>query len=395
MILKPRFKDYICTVSHPEGCKKNVLDQIEYTLSKNNIKGSKHALIIGASTGYGLASRIASTFGMGADTIGVIFEKPASERRTASSGWYNTAAFEEAAVKSGFNPITINGDAFSNEVKETVIEAIKKNFGKIDLIVYSLASPRRKDPASDVIYHSVLKTIDEVYENKSVDFHNKTVFNVKIDTASNSEIEETIKVMGGEDWKLWIEKLKEADVLDHGVKTLAYSYIGPELTHAIYKNGTIGKAKANLELAANDLNNYLSDINGTAYVSINRALVTQSSMAIPVVPLYISLLNKIMKEKNINEGCIQQIVRLFSDILYKENVPVDTDGRIRLDDLEMKEDVQKQISELWDKISTENLKELTDIDNFEDEFFKLFGFNRSDVDYSLDVNQNVEIKNLL
>lgn len=395
MILKPRFKDYICTVSHPEGCKKNVLDQIEYTISKSNIKGAKHALIIGASTGYGLASRIASTFGMGADTIGVIFEKPASERRTASSGWYNTAAFEEAALKSGFNPITINGDAFSNEVKEIVIEEIKKKFGKIDLIIYSVASPRRKDPNSDEIYRSVLKTIGEVYENKSVDFHNKTVFNVKIDTASDSEIEDTIKVMGGDDWKLWIEKLKEADVLDNEVKTLAYSYIGPELTHAIYKNGTIGKAKADLELAANDLNNYLSDIDGTAYVSINRALVTQSSMAIPVVPLYISLLNKIMKEKNINEGCIQQIVRLFSDILYKENVPVDTDGRIRLDDLEMREDVQKQISESWGKISTENLKELTDIDNFEDEFFKLFGFNRSDVDYSLDVNQNVEIKNLL
>lgn len=395
MILKPKFKDFICTVAHPEGCKKNIEDQIDYVQHKSIINGSKRILIIGASTGYGLSSRIAATFGMKAETIGIIFERPAANNKTASAGWYNTAAFENAAAASGYNPITINGDAFSNEVKEKTIETIKNTFKKIDLVIYSIASPRRKDPVSGEIYRSILKPIDQIYENKSVDFHNKNVFNIRLEPASNTEIESTIKVMGGEDWKLWIEKLKEADVLENDFKTIAYSYIGPEITYPIYKNGTIGNAKAHLELTANKLTNYLSKIHGHAYISVNRALVTQSSLAIPVVPLYISSLNKIMEEKGINESSIEQIVRLFSDILYKENVPVDTASRIRLDDLEMRADVQQEVLSIWDKITTDNLQELTNINNFEDEFFKLFGFNRPDIDYNLDVDPNVEIKNLV
>lgn len=395
MVIKPKFRNFICATAHPEGCKKNVLDQIDYVLSKNVIHGSKRALIIGASTGYGLASRIAATFGMGASTIGVIFEKPASNNKPASSGWYNTAAFQEAAIEAGYNPITINGDAFSNEIKEKTIEIIKNNFGKIDLVIYSIASPRRKDPISGETFYSKLKPINEIYKNKSVDFHNKDVFNVQIEPATNDEIKHTIKVMGGEDWKLWIEKLKEANVLEDGVKVLAYSYIGPQITHPVYKNGTIGMAKAHLESTANELNNYLSNINGKAYISINKALVTQSSLAVPVVPLYISLLNKIMKAKNIDEGSIEQMVRLFSEVLYKEDVSVDTSGRIRLDDLEMRNDVQEEILRTWDKITTENLEELTNIDDFEDEFFKLFGFNRLDIDYNLDTDPNININNLV
>lgn len=395
MVVKPKFKNFICTTAHPEGCKKNVLDQIEYVLGKNVIHGSSRVLIIGASTGYGLASRIAATFGMGANTIGVIFEKPASNNKTASSGWYNTVAFEEEAIKAGYNSITINGDAFSNEVKEKTIEIIKNNFGKIDLVIYSIASPRRKDPISGETFHSKLKPINEIYENKSVDFHNKNVFNIKIEPATNDEIKHTIKVMGGEDWKLWIEKLKEANILEDGVKVLAYSYIGPKITHPLYKNGTIGMAKTHLESTASELNSYLSNINGKAYISINKALVTQSSLAIPVVPLYISLLNKVMKEKSIDEGSIEQIVRLFSEVLYKENVSVDTSGRIRLDDLETRDDVQEEILGTWDKITTENLEELTNINDFEDEFFKLFGFNRSDIDYNLDTDPNIKINNLV
>lgn len=394
MIIKPKFKDFICTAAHPEGCKQNVLDQIKYTAEKGKINGAKRVIIIGASTGYGLASRVASTFGMDADTIGVIFERPASNHRTATAGWYNTAAFEEEANKHGYFSKTINGDAFSDEVKDKTIDIIKNTFGKVDLIIYSIASPRRKDPASGEVFYSKLKPIGKTYENKMVDFHSKIVSNIRIEPATDDEIQQTIKVMGGEDWNLWIKKFKESDVLEEGVKTLAYSYIGPEITHQIYRYGTIGKAKEHLESTAHELNSYLSDLKGNAYVAVNKALVTQSSLAIPVVPLYLSLLNKIMDEKGINEGCIEQIYRLFSTILYENNIVVDEKGRIRLDDLEMREDVQSEVLRTWDKISTENLSELTDIDGFQNEFFKLFGFKCSDIDYNKDINQHVEIINL-
>jgi Uncharacterized paraquat-inducible protein B len=395
MVIQPKFKDFICTAAHPEGCKHNVLDQIQYTLDKSTINGAKRVLVIGASTGYGLATRIVSAFGMKADTIGVIFERPASKIRTATAGWYNTAALDEAAQKNGRISITINGDAFSDEIKERTISAIKDNFGKVDLVIYSIASPRRKDPVSGETYHSKLKPIGQAYENKTVDFHSKVVSNIIIEPASEDEVHETIKVMGGEDWQLWIKALKSAGVLEEGAKTLAYSYIGPDITHDIYRNGTIGRAKEHLEATAHELIEYLSDIKGTAYIAVNKALVTQSSMAIPVVPLYISLLNKIMDEKNINEGCIEQMYRLFSDRLYKESLLLDSEGRIRMDDLEMRQDVQEEVLRLWDMIDTENLRELTDIDGFENAFFKLFGFNRKDIDYDKDVEVDIEITGLI
>ncbi|MDS0524816.1 trans-2-enoyl-CoA reductase family protein [Clostridium sp. SHJSY1] len=395
MIIKPRFKDFICITAHPEGCKNNVLTQIDYTLKKGKISGSKKVLVLGASTGYGLASRIVSTFGMNADTIGVVFEKPATNNRPATAGWYNTAAFQEQSRKHGFQSITINGDAFSKETKEKTIESIKNTFGKVDLVIYSIASPRRKDPNSDKVYNSTLKPIGDAYENKTVDFHTKVISNTKIQPATSEEIEETIKVMGGEDWKLWIEALSESNVLADGAKTIAYSYIGPDITHAIYRSGTIGKAKENLEKSAHELNELLSKSNGNAYVAVNKALVTQSSLAIPVLPLYISILNKVMDEKSINEGCIEQMYRLFSDFLYKKDVLLDSKGRIRLDDLEMRNDVQKEVLDIWNQINSDNINDLTDIDGFENEFFNLFGFAISDINYDAEVDLKVEIENLI
>jgi enoyl-[acyl-carrier protein] reductase/trans-2-enoyl-CoA reductase (NAD+) len=395
MIIKPKFKDFICVTAHPEGCKKNVLNQVDYTLKKGKISGSKKVLVLGSSTGYGLASRIVSTFGMNADTIGVVFEKPATNNRPATAGWYNTAAFEEETKKHGFQSITINGDAFSNETKEKTIETIKNTFGKVDLVIYSIASPRRKDPNSDKVYNSTLKPIGDTYENKTVDFHTKVISNTKIQPATSEEIKETIKVMGGEDWKLWIEKLSEADVLAHGAKTIAYSYIGPDITHAIYRSGTIGKAKEDLEKTAHELNEFLSKSNGNAYVAVNKALVTQSSLAIPVLPLYISILNKVMDEKSINEGCIEQMYRLFSAFLYKEDILLDSKGRIRLDDLEMRDDVQKEVLDIWNQINSDNINDLTDIDGFENEFFNLFGFAISEINYDAEVEPKVEIENLI
>ncbi|MBD7911279.1 enoyl-ACP reductase FabV [Clostridium cibarium] len=395
MIIKPRFKDFICITAHPEGCKKNVLDQVGYTLKKGKISGAKKVLVLGASTGYGLASRIVSTFGMDADTIGVVFEKPATNNKPATAGWYNTATFEEEAKKYGFQSKTINGDAFSNETKEKIIEVIRNTFGKVDLVIYSIASPRRRDPNSDKVYNSKLKPIGDIYENKTVDFHTKVISNTKIEPATSEEIEETIKVMGGEDWKLWIEKLSKADVLADGAKTIAYSYIGPDITHAIYRFGTIGKAKEDLEKTAHELNKFLSKSNGSAYVAVNKALVTQSSLAIPVLPLYISILNKVMNAKSINEGCIEQMYRLFSDFLYKEDILLDSKRRIRLDDLEMRDDVQKEVLDIWNQINSDNINNLTDIDAFENEFFKLFGFAISDINYDTEVEQKVEIENLI
>jgi enoyl-[acyl-carrier protein] reductase/trans-2-enoyl-CoA reductase (NAD+) len=395
MIIKPKFKNFICTTAHPEGCVKNVKEQINYVRNLQLSNGPKKALIIGSSTGYGLASRIVSTFGAGASTIGVIFGKPASQTRTAGPGFYNTAAFEKEANEAGYYCKTINKDAFSKEAKDTAIKLIKKDLGKIDLVIYSLASPRRVHPETGETFHSVIKAVGEVYKNKTVNFHSYKVSDVEIQPANKDEIEQTITVMGGEDWKLWIDSLNSAGVLAEGAITVAYSYIGPEITYPIYRQGTIGKAKEHLEATAKVLDKQLKKINGKAFVSVNKALVTQSSSAIPVVPLYISALYKIMKEKGIHEGCIEQIHRLFSDKLYGDNLQLDDKGRIRLDDLEMREDVQKTISDLWNKITTENVRELTNIDDFKNEFFKLFGFGHLDIDYDKDIDQYVEITECL
>ena len=395
MIIRPKFRGFICTTAHPEGCEKNVIEQINYAKNHKLIDGPKKVLIIGASTGYGLASRIASTFGSGASTIGVIFEKPASQNRTATSGWYNTAAFEKKASESGYYCKTVNGDAFSTEIKEKTIELIKKDLGKVDLVIYSLASPRRVHPITGDTFCSVLKPIEKSYKNKTVDFHSCNVSDIEIAPATEDEIKQTITVMGGEDWNMWIDSLIESDVLAEGAITVAYSYIGPEVTYPVYRQGTIGKAKEHLEETAQLLDKQLKKIKGKALVAVNKAVVTQSSSAIPVVPLYIAALFKIMKEKDIHEGCIEQICRLFSDRLYTDNLQLDDKGRIRIDDLEMRADVQKEVSDLWNKITTENITALTDIEDFRNEFFKLFGFGHEDLDYEKDIEENFDIPNIV
>ena len=385
MKIEPKFRGFICTAAHPIGCEENVKEQIEYVKSKTAVRGAKNVLIIGASTGYGLASRIVAAFSFGANTLGISFEKEASDKRTATPGWYNTKAFEKYAKEQGGFHKSINGDAFSNEVKEETINEIKNNMGKIDLVIYSLASPRRKDPVTGEVYSSVLKTIGEDFKSKTLDFHTFKISEVEVGRATEEEIKGTIKVMGGEDWKLWIEALREADVLAEGVKTLAYSYIGSELTYPMYNNGTIGMAKKDLDEKSKEINKILKDINGNAYVSVNKGLVTQASSAIPVVSLYISILFKVMKEKGIHEGCIEQCYRLFNDRLYGGELLLDEEGRIRIDDLEMREDVQKEIKDIWDKVNSSNVKEYSDAEGFREDFLKLFGFGFKNVDYDEDV----------
>ncbi len=395
MIIEPKTRGFICTTAHPKGCEKNILNQIDYIKSKGTLKNAKKVLVIGASTGFGLASRITSAFGSNASTIGVFFEKPPSEGRTATSGWYNTAAFEKAAHKEDIYAKSINGDAFSNEIKEKTIQLIKEDLGKIDLVIYSLASPVRTHPETGVRYKSTLKPIGSSYTNKTVDFHTGEVKEITIEPSTGQDIENTVTVMGGEDWEMWINALKKENLLSSDFKTVAYSYIGPELTKPVYRNGTIGKAKDHLESTAFTITNSLKEINGKAFVSVNKALVTQSSSAIPVIPLYISLLYKIMKEEGVQEGCIEQIYRLFSERLYLENVPTDQQGRIRIDDWEMRDDIQEKVSKLWNEASTETLPVIGDLEGYTTEFFNLFGFKFEGIDYENEVDEMVYIPGLV
>lgn len=382
MVVEPKVKGFICTTAHPEGCREGVRRQIAYCKEKGMTEGPKKVLVIGSSTGYGLASRIAVTYGYGADTIGVAFEKESNGRRTATAGWYNTKAFEEFAVADGYYAKSFNGDGFSKEMKEQVIETIRKDWGKADLVVYSMAAPRRT-LADGTTVSSVLKTVGTALTNKTIDLRNNEIKEVTVPVANEEEIANTVKVMGGEDWEDWIHALVDADVLaDHAV-TLAYSYIGPDVTHAIYKDGSIGQAKKHLYETSKKLTEEFSDKNLKAYVSVNKALVTQSSAAIPIVPLYISLLYKIMKEEGIHEGCIEQMQRLFMDKLPGQKT--DPDGLIRLDDWELRDHVQKKIEELWTKVTTENISELGDIDGYWEDFYHMFGFRYDNVDYSADV----------
>lgn len=398
MIIQPRTRGFICLTAHPDGALQAVKNQIEYVKSKGKIKnGPKKVLVIGASTGFGLSSRIAAAFGSDAATIGVFFEKPASEGKMGTAGWYNSAAFEKEAHAAGLYAKSINGDAFSDDIKKQTIDLIKKDLGQVDLVVYSLASPRRTHPKTGVAYASVLKPIGQPFTNKTVDFHTGVVSDITINPVENDEdIANTIAVMGGEDWKFWIEDLKAAGVLAEGVKTVAYSYIGPELTFPIYRNGTIGQAKNDLEATVPVLNELLKDLHGVSYVSVNKALVTQSSSAIPVVPLYISLLYKVMKANGTHEGTIEQMQRLFADRLYTENgeVALDSEGRIRIDDWEMAEDVQAEVAKYWDKVTTETLAEISDIDGYRKEFFNLFGFELEGVDYEKDTDENVKVPSI-
>ncbi len=398
MIIQPRTRGFICLTAHPDGAHQSIKNQIEYVKSKGNIKnGPKKVLVIGASTGFGIASRITAAFGSDAATIGVFFEKPASEGKMGTAGWYNSAAFEKEAHEAGLYAKSINGDAFSDEVKKETIDLIKKDLGQVDLVVYSLASPRRTHPKTGVAYSSVLKPIGQSFTNKTVDFHTGVVSDITIAPVENDEdISNTVAVMGGEDWKFWIEDLKAAGVLADGVQTVAYSYIGPELTFPIYRNGTIGQAKNDLEATVTVLNDLLKDLNGKSYVSVNKALVTQSSSAIPVVPLYISLLYKVMKAKGTHEGTIEQIQRLFAERLYTENgeVALDSAGRIRIDDWEMAEDVQAEVDKLWKQTTTENLSDISDIEGYRKEFFNLFGFEIDGIDYEKDANENVQVPSI-
>lgn len=401
MIIVPKVRGFICTTAHPEGCAANVKQQINYAKTRTFTTDKElRVLVIGASTGYGLASRIVASFSAKAKTIGVFFERSAlitdMTEKTASAGWYNSAAFEQEAALAGLYAKSINGDAFSVDLKKQTIDLIAQDWGGVDLVVYSLASPRRVD-ASGTVYNSVLKPVGESYKNKTVDFNTGKVSDVEIAPASMEEIDATIKVMGGEDLEDWINCLHHAKLLAKNCKVVAYSYIGPAMTYQIYRNGTIGHAKEHLEAAVKKINEFLiNNYNGRALVSVNKALVTQASAAIPVVPLYISLLYKVMKNKNIHEGCIEQISRLFTENLYNnDQYLLDQDGRIRVDDLEMREDVQQEVLKLWSIINTENLAEIADLTGYREEFYKLFGFNMLGVDYSKDYNVNVEIPSII
>ena len=395
MVVKPKTRGFICTTAHPVGCQQNVKNAIDYAKQHPNPNAPKRVLVIGASTGYGLACRIAAAFGNSAETVGVFFERPANGNKTATAGWYNNAAFEKYAKEDGLKFKSLNGDAFSKEMKAETIDAVKDIMtgGKIDLVVYSLAAPKRTDH-NGVTYSSVIKPIGEVYTSKTVDFHTEKVSDVSISPADKDEIEQTIKVMGGEDWLLWMEALKDADVLAENCATVAFSYIGPSITHAVYRDGTIGMAKLDLEEKSKKINDLLAPSGGKAFVSVNKALVTQASSAIPVVPLYISALFKIMKENGTHEDCTHQAVRLLEN-LYPDtkrdwsSLETDSEGRIRLDNLEMRDNVQKEVAELWDKIDSDNINELTDIKGYRDDFFALFGFGLDNVDYEQDVDINI------
>ncbi len=389
MIIKPKVRGFICTTAHPEGCKAIVREQIDYVKSQPHADGPKRVLVVGASMGYGLASRITAAYSFGAATLGIIFDKPANGARTASSGWYNTAAFEELAHDDGLYAKTINADANAAETKQKAIEIIKKDMGKVDLVIYSLAAPRRTT-ADGTTYTSVLKTVGAPYTNKTIDIKNRVVSDITVEPASEDEINATVKVMGGEDWKAWIDALKAADAIEDNAVTVAYSYIGPDITHPMYADGTIGKAKDHLFATSKQI----SAEGIKAYISVNKALVTQSSAAIPIVPLYISILFKVMKENNVHEGCIEQMYRLLNEKLYKGEAVTDEEGRIRLDDLEMQENIQKEVKALWNEIATENLPTHADLDGYYEDFYKLFGFMAKGVDYEADTNADVKIPSL-
>jgi len=396
MIIEPRMRGFICLTAHPKGCEQNVINQAGYIKSKGAVEGPKKVLVIGASTGFGLASRITAAFGGGAATIGVFFEKPPAENKTASPGWYNTAAFEKLAHQDGLYAKSINGDAFSNEIKQKTIDLIKSDLGQVDLVIYSLASPVRTHPVSGITYKSVLKPIGTRFQNKTVDFHTGKIADIAIEPANEEEIANTIAVMGGEDWAMWIAALQKDNLLARGATTVAYSYIGPSLTEAVYRKGTIGRAKDDLEAAAFAITDSLAAIEGKAYVSVNKALVTQASSAIPVIPLYISLLYKIMKQQGVHEGCIEQIHRLFKERLYANGkVPLDEKGRIRIDDWELRDEIQANVETLWKEATTDTLASIGDLEGYRTDFYNLFGFKVDKVNYSEDINELVEIPGLV
>jgi enoyl-[acyl-carrier protein] reductase / trans-2-enoyl-CoA reductase (NAD+) len=386
MVIKPMIRNSICMNAHPVGCRVGVKEQIDFVRNRGKIEGPKRALILGCSGGYGLATRIVAAFGSGAKTLGVSFEREPTDKKTGTPGWYNNRAFEEFAAAEGLYAETLEADAFSPETKQQVIEKIKSDLdGSVDLVIYSLATGVR--PKGDgTMWRSSLKPIGEPYHARAVDPQEGTLSHVTVEPADEEEIESTVKVMGGEDWQEWIEALKAAGVLAEGVRTVAYSYLGPDLTKPVYRDGTIGRAKDHLESTAKKLDKELKEIGGDAYVSINKAVVTRASAVIPVVPLYLALLFKVMKDKGLHEGCIEQIHRLFTDRLYADGeVPTDPQGRIRVDDWEMRDEVQGAVEAVWPTITEDNLERLTDLEGYRQEFLQVHGFGFPQVDYDQDV----------
>jgi enoyl-[acyl-carrier protein] reductase/trans-2-enoyl-CoA reductase (NAD+) len=394
MVITPKIRGFICTTTHPTGCDFNIKQQIELTQQKGAVEnGPKKVLVIGSSSGYGMSSRIAAAFGSGAATIGVFFEKAATEKKTGTAGWYNSAAFEKYAAEAGLYAKSINGDAFSNEARDQVVQLIKDDLGEIDMVVYSLASPVRKMPDSGEVIRSVLKPIGETYYSTAIDTSHDAIINTEIEPASEEEIANTVTVMGGEDWELWINALSDAGVLADNARTVAYSYIGSDITWPIYWHGALGKAKEDVDRAAQALNAKLSVKGGGANVAVLKSVVTQASSAIPVMPLYLSMVFKVMRQEGIHEGCMDQIYRLFAERLYNNLNPtdlVDDNNRLRLDDWELREDVQQACRDLWPQITTENLFEMSDYQLYKNEFLKLFGFGIDGVDYEADVSPLVD-----
>ncbi|WP_295512689.1 enoyl-ACP reductase FabV [uncultured Pseudoalteromonas sp.] len=396
MVIKPKIRGFICTNAHPVGCAEHVQEQINYVKAQGPLSNApKNVLVIGASTGYGLASRITAAFGGGAKTLGIFFEKEGSERKTGSAGWYNTAAFQAAAEEAGLWSKNINGDAFSNEIKQKAIDTIKADLGKIDLVIYSLASPRRTDPNTGETYSSTLKPIGSDITTKNLNTSKRVIDEVTVEAASQEDIDNTIKVMGGEDWEMWIDALKEADVLADNFKTTAYTYIGKELTWPIYGHATIGKAKEDLDRATQAIKESTKDLNGEAYVSSLNAVVTQASSAIPIMPLYISALFKVMKADGTYEGTIEQIHSLFTENLYGETPRFDDGGHLFQNYKELEDDVQARVQHVWDTVDTDTIDELTDYVGYHNEFLRLFGFGIDSVDYEQDVNPDVAISQLI
>ncbi|UCF98242.1 MAG: trans-2-enoyl-CoA reductase family protein [Spirochaetaceae bacterium] len=387
MIIEPKILRNVCLTAHPLGCSAQVQEQIEYVRNKDHLEGTTKALIVGSSNGYGLAARILSAYGCGADTVGVAYERPGSESKPGSAGWYNDIAFRQAAEQDGLDAWSINGDAFSQDIKDQAVELLKKHLGGVELVVYSIASPRRMDPKTGTLHSSVIKPIGKPFVEKTVDFQSGEVSEIRAEPASSEkEIADTVKVMGGEDWALWIEALEAADLLAEGITTVAFSYIGSSFTAPIYRDGTIGEAKKHLEQTAGTLNRRLARRGGRALVSVNKALVTRASAVIPAVPLYIALLYRVMKDKGLHEACIQQIDRLFRDFLYSDDpLPLDTEGRIRLDDREMLPEVQEEVYKRWRQVTTENLDHLSDIAGFREEYLRYHGFGVEGIDYRADV----------
>jgi enoyl-[acyl-carrier protein] reductase/trans-2-enoyl-CoA reductase (NAD+) len=396
MIIKPRVRGFICVTTHPVGCEANVKQQIEYVKAQGPVaNGPKKVLVIGASTGYGLAARITAAFGCDAATLGVFFERAGSETKPGTPGWYNTAAFDKFATEKGLYAKSINGDAFSNEIKAKTIETIKNDLGQVDLVVYSLAAPRRTHPETGQVYSSVLKPVGQSVTLRGIDTDKEVVKESVFEPATQEEIENTVAVMGGEDWQMWIDALSQAGVLAPGAKTTAFTYLGEKLTHDIYWNGSIGAAKKDLDEKVLSIRAKLAASGGDARVAVLKALVTQASSAIPMMPLYLSLLFKVMKAKGTHEGCIEQIYGLYKDSLYNASPRLDDEGRVRTDQKELSADVQAEVAALWNKVTDENLYELTDFAGYKHEFLRLFGFEIDGVDYEADVNPDVPIVHLV